>query len=91
MNHFVDIRYLFTKNSLNLFFIKLKLSNQLNFSTHSGWVGIRNIYDYSAFGVLLPERTVEGEFFRRSFNGMETDTEVKEMGIVITLERECWM
>ena len=44
------------------------------------WVGIRNISDYSPFGVLLKERTVESEFFRRSFNGMEVDPEVKDEG-----------
>ena len=44
------------------------------------WVGIRNISDYSPFGVLLKERTVESEFFRRAFNGMEADPEVKGKG-----------
>ena len=44
------------------------------------WVGIRNISDYSPFGVLLKERTVESEFFRRGFNGMEVDNEVKGKG-----------
>ena len=44
------------------------------------WVGIRNISDYSPFGVLLKERTVESEFFRRAFNGMEVDNELKGGG-----------
>jgi RHS repeat-associated protein len=44
------------------------------------WVGIRNISDYSPFGVLLKERTVESAFFRRGFNGMEADQEVKGKG-----------
>ena len=46
----------------------------------SGRVGIRNISDYSPFGVLLKERTVENDFYRRAFNGMETDDEVKGDG-----------
>ena len=50
------------------------------------WVGIRNISDYSPFGVLLKERTVENEFFRRSFNGMEVDNEVKGKGNSYTTE-----
>jgi RHS repeat-associated protein len=50
-------------------------------NTPSGrWVGIRNISDYSPFGVLLKERTVESEFFRLGFNGMEGDDEVKGKG-----------
>ena len=44
------------------------------------WVGIRNISDHSPFGVLLAERTVEGEFFRNGFQGQERDDEVKGEG-----------
>ncbi len=44
------------------------------------WVGIRNISDYSSFGVLLKERTVENEVFRRGFQGQEHDDEVKGDG-----------
>ncbi|TNF48858.1 MAG: hypothetical protein EP305_04245 [Bacteroidetes bacterium] len=43
-------------------------------------VGIRNISDYSPFGVLLKERTVEGAFFRQGFQGQEHDDEVKGNG-----------
>ncbi|TNF48862.1 MAG: hypothetical protein EP305_04265 [Bacteroidetes bacterium] len=43
-------------------------------------VGIRNISDYSPFGVLLPERTVESAFYRRGFQGQEHDDEVKGEG-----------
>jgi RHS repeat-associated protein len=50
-------------------------------NTPSGrWVGIRNISDYSPFGVLLKERTMESEFFRMSFQGQERDDEVKGDG-----------
>ena len=48
----------------------------MNFNTHSGRVGIRNISDYSPFGVLLKERTVESDFFRLGFNGKEMDKEL---------------
>jgi RHS repeat-associated protein len=44
------------------------------------WVGIRNISDYSPFGVLLTERTVESANFRRGFQGQEHDDEVKGDG-----------
>ncbi len=43
-------------------------------------VGIRNISDYSPFGVLLKERTVESADFRRGFQGQEHDDEVKGDG-----------
>ena len=50
------------------------------FSTNSPRVGIRNISDYSPFGVLLAERTVEGAFYRNGFQGQERDDEVKGEG-----------
>jgi RHS repeat-associated protein len=43
-------------------------------------VGIRNISDYSPFGVLLKERTFEEAFFRTGFQGQEHDDEVKGEG-----------
>ncbi len=43
-------------------------------------VGIRNISDYSPFGVLLKERTVESADFRLGFQGQEHDDEVKGDG-----------
>jgi RHS repeat-associated protein len=55
--------------------IKIPTSTD-NLSTTGFRVGIRNISDYSAFGVLLKERTVESEFFRLGFNGEESVAEV---------------
>ena len=43
-------------------------------------VPIRNIADYSPFGVQLDGRTIQGDFYRRGFNGMEKDDEVKGGG-----------
>ena len=40
----------------------------------------RTISDYSAFGVLLPERAVNTGDFRYGYNGMEGDPEVKGKG-----------
>jgi RHS repeat-associated protein len=50
------------------------------------WVGIRNISDYSPFGVLLKERTVESANFRRGFQGQEYDDEVKGEGNYINFK-----
>ena len=52
----------------------------MKISSFSPWVGIRNISDYSPFGVLLAERTVEGAFYRNGFQGQERDDEVKGEG-----------
>ena len=52
----------------------------MKISSLSPWVGIRNISDYSPFGVLLAERTVEGAFYRNGFQGQERDDEVKGEG-----------
>ena len=52
----------------------------LKISSFAPWVGIRNISDYSPFGVLLAERTVEGAFYRNGFQGQERDDEVKGDG-----------
>jgi RHS repeat-associated protein len=41
---------------------------------------MRNISDYSPFGVLLPERTTESAFYRKGFQGQERDDEVKGEG-----------
>ena len=59
---------------IDSFFISLKIFPPIP------WVGIRNISDYSPFGVLLPERTVEGTFYRNGFQGQERDDEVKGEG-----------
>ena len=49
-------------------------------SKPSSGVCLQNSYDYSPFGVSLDGRTVEGDFYRRGFNGMEKDDEVKGKG-----------
>jgi RHS repeat-associated protein len=54
--------------------------NILYFNAHKGWVGMRNISDYSPFGALLPERTTESAFYRNGFQGQERDDEVKGEG-----------
>ena len=43
-------------------------------------VPIRNTADYSPFGVQLDGRTQLVDFYRRGFNGMEKDDEVKGVG-----------
>ena len=47
--------------------------------TASG-VCLQNVTDYSPFGVALDGRTIESDFYRRGFNGMEKDDEVKGEG-----------
>ena len=58
----------------------------MKISSLSPWVGIRNISDYSSFGVLLAERTVEGVDFRYGVQGYEGDSEVKGEGNSYTTE-----
>jgi RHS repeat-associated protein len=43
-------------------------------------VCLQNTYDYSPFGVSLDGRTMESDFYRRGFNGMEKDDEFKGKG-----------
>jgi RHS repeat-associated protein len=43
-------------------------------------VCLQNVTDYSPFGVTLDGRTIESDFYRRGFNGMEKDDEVKSSG-----------
>jgi len=43
-------------------------------------VCIRNISDYSPFGVSLDGRTIQNDFYRHGFNGMEKDDELKGLG-----------
>jgi RHS repeat-associated protein len=50
------------------------------FSKQTCGVCLQNTYDYSPFGASLDERTVEGGFYRRGFNGMEKDDEFKGKG-----------
>ncbi|MFM7014724.1 MAG: hypothetical protein ACKOX3_00200, partial [Bacteroidota bacterium] len=53
-------------------------------------VCLQNIYDYSPFGVSLDGRTIEGDFYRYGFNGMEKDDAVKGKGNYYTTEfRQC--
>jgi RHS repeat-associated protein len=49
-------------------------------------VCLQNTYDYSPFGVSLDGRTVEGDFYRRGFNGMEKDDDLKGDGNSYTTE-----
>ena len=50
--------------------------------TPSNYAGVclQNTYDYSPFGVSLDGRTMEGDFYRRGYNGMEKDTEIFGLG-----------
>jgi RHS repeat-associated protein len=41
---------------------------------------IRNISDYSPFGVQLSERTISGDGYRYGFQGQESDSEIKGEG-----------
>jgi len=43
-------------------------------------VCLQNVTDYSPFGVTLDGRTIESNFYRRGFNGMEGDSDVKGEG-----------
>jgi|694.fasta_scaffold59965_1 RHS repeat-associated protein len=52
----------------------------------SNRASIRNISDYSPFGVQLAERTISGDGYRYGFNGMEADNEVKGNGNSYTTE-----
>jgi RHS repeat-associated protein len=59
----------------------LKIPVSSNGTTTTSYrVGMRNISDYSPFGVLLPERTSSTAFYRRGFQGQEHDDEVKGDG-----------
>jgi len=49
-------------------------------------VCLQNTYDYSPFGASLDGRTMEGDFYRRGFNGMEKDDEFKGKGNSYTTE-----
>ena len=46
----------------------------------SNRASIRNISDYSPFGVQLSERTISGDGYRYGFQGYEGDSEVKGSG-----------
>jgi RHS repeat-associated protein len=50
--------------------------------TPSNYAGVclQNTNDYSPFGVSLDGRTMEGDFYRRGFQGMEGDSEIKGAG-----------
>jgi RHS repeat-associated protein len=56
------------------------------FSNLSCGVCLQNTSDYSPFGVSLDGRTMEGDFYRRGYNGMEKDDEVKGKGNSYTTE-----
>ncbi|MEY3200277.1 MAG: hypothetical protein RJA13_2235 [Bacteroidota bacterium] len=52
----------------------------------SNRASIRNISDYSPFGVQLSERTISGDGYRFGFNGMEGDDEIKGDGNFISFK-----
>ncbi len=58
----------------------------MNTSPISYRVSIRNISDYSPFGVQLDGRTVSSEEYRYGFQGQEMDDEVKGEGNSINFE-----
>jgi RHS repeat-associated protein len=74
-------KYEFTNhlgNVLTIFCdVKVPLDNNSDGVVDSYRVCLQNTYDYSPFGVSLDGRTVESDFYRRGFNGMEKDDEVK--------------
>ena len=49
-------------------------------------VCLQNTSDYSPFGVSLDGRTMEGDFYRCGFNGMEKDDELKGKGNSLNFE-----
>jgi RHS repeat-associated protein len=52
----------------------------------TGWVCLQNTTDYSPFGVSLDGRTIQSDFYRFGFNGMEKDDELKGAGNSYTTE-----
>jgi RHS repeat-associated protein len=52
----------------------------------SNRASIRNISDYSPFGVQLAERTISGDGYRYGFQGYEGDSEIKGEGNSYTTE-----
>jgi RHS repeat-associated protein len=60
--------------------VKIALDANSNGVVDGFRVPIRNTADYSPFGVQLDGRTIQGDFYRRGFNGMEKDDEVKGGG-----------
>ncbi|MBU3659637.1 MAG: hypothetical protein FGM14_07215 [Flavobacteriales bacterium] len=58
----------------------LNLQRQTHFSVSSEGVPIRNIADYSPFGVQLDGRTIQGDFYRYGYQGSEKDDESKGGG-----------
>jgi RHS repeat-associated protein len=60
--------------------VKIALDANSNGVVDGFRVPIRNTVDYSPFGVQLDGRTIQGDFYRRGFNGMEKDDEVKGGG-----------
>jgi RHS repeat-associated protein len=60
--------------------VKVPLDNNTDGTVDAYRVCLQNVTDYSPFGVSLDGRTIEGDFYRRGFNGMEKDDEVKGDG-----------
>ena len=64
----------------------MNLQRQSYFSVSSEGVPIRNIADYSPFGVQLDGRTISGDFYRYGYQGSEKDDESKGDGNSYTTE-----
>ncbi len=58
----------------------MNLQRQSYFSVSSEGVPIRNIADYSPFGVQLDGRTISGDSYRNGFQNQEKDDELKGAG-----------
>jgi len=58
----------------------LSIQRQTYFLVSSEGVPIRNIADYSPFGVQLDGRTIQGDFYRYGFQNQEKDDDIKGAG-----------
>jgi uncharacterized FlaG/YvyC family protein len=83
-------KYEFTNhlgNVLTIFCdVKVPLDNNSDGVVDSYRVCLQNTYDYSPFGVILDERTVEGDFYRYGFQKQEKDDEFKGKGNSLNFE-----
>jgi RHS repeat-associated protein len=60
--------------------VKVPLDNNTDGTVDAYRVCLQNVTDYSPFGAALDGRTIENDFYRRGFNGMEKDDELKGSG-----------
>jgi RHS repeat-associated protein len=72
-NHLGNVLIVFTD-------VKTPLDTDSDGTVDAYRVCLQNIFDYSPFGAALDGRTIENDFYRRGFNGMEKDDEVKGSG-----------